>query len=309
MREFYSHGKLLISGEYLVLQGALALAAPCKFGQKMIVDEKPGENNLHWISIDSNGNVWTDVLISKTDLTPFRGSLKNIDADVYNTLDKILHTSRKLNPAFLKTNTETIVTNYLEFDRTLGLGSSSTLINNIAQFANVDAFKLNKEVFGGSGYDIACAKSKQVLFYKVDDEGPVYDTINFNPPNQEKIFFVHLNKKQDSKIEVERFKSGDSKFTDETEIISEITEALLFCDDFKDFMQLLDEHENVIQFVLQEEKVKTKLFPDFNGVIKSLGAWGGDFVMAAAEMDTNEIQQYFIKKGFPVIFSYTDMIL
>ena len=37
MDAFYSHGKLLLTGEYLVLDGALALAVPCKLGQSLTV--------------------------------------------------------------------------------------------------------------------------------------------------------------------------------------------------------------------------------------------------------------------------------
>jgi hypothetical protein len=74
-------------------------------------------------------------------------------------------------------------------------------------------------------------------------------------------------------------------------------------------MQLLDEHEELMQFVLQEEKTKTRLFPDFGGVIKSLGAWGGDFIMAAAEMDPNDMRAYFHKKNFATVIAYNDMVL
>ena len=30
-----------------------------------------------------------------------------------------------------------------------------------------------------------------------------------------------------------------------------------------------------------KEKIKDKLFNDFDGEIKSLGAWGGDFILAS----------------------------
>ena len=38
MSRFYSHGKFLLTGEYLVLKGALALALPLKLGQSMTVE-------------------------------------------------------------------------------------------------------------------------------------------------------------------------------------------------------------------------------------------------------------------------------
>ena len=309
-KEFYSNGKLLISGEYLVLNGALALAVPTKFGQRMEVEEDPaGENILFWKSFDQENKIWAEVQFSKDDLMPFRETLKTIDAEVFDKLQKILKECRRSNPAFLKNVGSTIVNNYLNFDRAWGLGSSSTLLSNLAQFANADALQLNKIVFGGSGYDIACARSGKPVFFRIDQEGPIYDSVNFSPPNPEQIFFIHLNQKQNSKTAVEEFLARNEKFEEEVEIISEISEALLFCDEFPDFMQLIQEHEEVIQFVLQEERIQTKLFPDFNGIVKSLGAWGGDFVMAASEMDRDEIINYFKQKNYPTILNYSDMVL
>ena len=37
---FYSNGKLLITGEYVVLDGAKALALPTKFGQSLLVKDR-----------------------------------------------------------------------------------------------------------------------------------------------------------------------------------------------------------------------------------------------------------------------------
>ena len=39
---YYSNGKLLITGEYLVLDGAEALALPTKFGQNLIIENASG---------------------------------------------------------------------------------------------------------------------------------------------------------------------------------------------------------------------------------------------------------------------------
>lgn len=314
MQEFYAHGKLLISGEYLVLKGAMALAIPTKPGQKMQVTEQPHTSDIiEWKSFDLNNNCWADVKLSKVDLLPLKDGVKNIDEKTSSTLHKILTAIRKKQPDFLRSKGITSINNYLEFDRNWGLGSSSTLLSNLAAYAKVDAFELNKEIFKGSGFDIACAQSVKPIFYKIDEEGIVYDSVHFDPPQPEQFFFVHLGNKQDSKIAVETFlaseKNIEKKFANEIEIISEISEALLFCDDFPDFMQLLDEHEEVMQFVLQEEKIKTKMFNDFNGVVKSLGAWGGDFVLAASTMDTESITKYFKSKVLNTIIPFENMKL
>jgi len=314
MQEYYAHGKLLISGEYLVLKGAMALAVPTKFGQRMnVVEEASADNVIHWQSFDVNNVCWAEVIFSKDDLQPFRGSIKNIDDKTYETLRKILLHVRKNQNSFMRTPGKTIITNHLEFSSDWGLGSSATLLTNLAQYAKIDAFALNTEIFKGSGYDIACAQTSQPVFYKIDEEGIVFDSVHFNPPQPEQFMFVHLGTKADSKIAVETFLQSETnipkKFANEIEIISEISEALLFCNDLNDFMQLLDEHEEVMQYVLQEEKVKTARFADFNGVVKSLGAWGGDFVLAASNMEPADIVSYFKSKGHSTIISYSDMVL
>jgi hypothetical protein len=68
----------------------------------------------------------------------------------------------------------------------------------------------------------------------------------------------------------------------------------------------LEEHEAEMSNILEMQTIKESLFPDFNGVIKSLGAWGGDFVMVIAKENPSD---YFKERGFKTIVSYTDMIL
>ena len=54
---FYSKGKLLLTGEYLVLDGAKALALPTKKGQSLLV-EKNNSGLLSWTSFDCHKQVW-----------------------------------------------------------------------------------------------------------------------------------------------------------------------------------------------------------------------------------------------------------
>jgi len=56
-KEFYSNGKLLITGEYLVLDGAKAFALPTKFRQNLIV-EKGIPQEIQWTSFDADGSIW-----------------------------------------------------------------------------------------------------------------------------------------------------------------------------------------------------------------------------------------------------------
>ena len=72
------------------------------------------------------------------------------------------------------------------------------------------------------------------------------------------------------------------------------------------FAGALEHHETIMSELLDTKTIKELLFPDFSGTIKSLGAWGGDFVLVVAAHDPTE---YFRAKGFDTILRYQDMIL
>ena len=57
MKTYYSNGKLLITGEYLVLDGALSLALPTTYGQSLTVNPIK-LSKLLWKSIDCNNEIW-----------------------------------------------------------------------------------------------------------------------------------------------------------------------------------------------------------------------------------------------------------
>jgi len=59
---FYSKGKLLLTGEYVVLDGAKALALPTKKGQSLIVQENDS-SSLTWQSFDCHNKIWYETEI------------------------------------------------------------------------------------------------------------------------------------------------------------------------------------------------------------------------------------------------------
>ncbi len=81
---------------------------------------------------------------------------------------------------------------------------------------------------------------------------------------------------------------------------------MLFCKDLATFEILLKRHESLLSKTLNIPTVKKLLFPDFAGAIKSLGAWGGDFVLVASE---DNPEAYFKSKGFDTIITYENMTL
>ena len=145
-----SSGKILITSEYLVLKGALALAIPTKFQQSLSFI-KNDSSTLAWESYDSKNQIWFNCEF----ILPSLKFLKNSDESIGNSLRAILFSAKKMNPKFLNKDFSGFVNTKLEFPNNWGLGSSSTLINNIAKWANIDPYKLLWSNYKGSGYDIA----------------------------------------------------------------------------------------------------------------------------------------------------------
>lgn len=301
-KTFYSNGKLLITGEYVVLDGAKSLALPTKFGQSLIV-KSTNSKKISWKSFDSDGSIWFETEITFQSI--INNEIGNNNA-VQNTLIEILHEAHLLNLDLLQSENGFEIETHLTFPRKWGLGTSSTLINNIAQWFKVDAFKLLKNSFGGSGYDIACAQNNTPILYQIIDKKPTVTPLEFSPEHTKNLYFVYLNQKQDSK---EGIKAYRKQKVDKSEIfdqINAITENILKTQDLKCFESLLQQHENTISNLLQIKTVKESLFPDFKGTLKSLGAWGGDFILAVSEENPTE---YFKSKGYESILTYREMIL
>lgn len=301
-KTFYSNGKLLITGEYLVLDGAKALALPTKFGQNLTV-EKSSNQEIKWTSYDADGSIWFDETIAFTAIV---SSAPLETESVKNTLITILRSAHQLNPNALLISEGYIITTELDFPRKWGLGTSSTLINNIAQWFQIDAFTLHKNSFGGSGYDIACAQNNTPVIYHLEKEKPIVESVKFNPSFSKNLYFVYLNQKQSSKSAIASYKEKKNNLETKKEAINQITQKVLDAENRDVFAQILENHEKILSSILETKTVKETLFPDFNGTIKSLGAWGGDFVLVVSEENP---KSYFLDKGYETVIQYSDMIL
>ena len=91
--------------------------------------------------------------------------------------------------------------------------------------------------------------------------------------------------------------------------ISVLTKKMLEAKTLADFEDSVQQHEDLISTQLQMTKVKALYFDDYWGTVKSLGAWGGDFVMVSSTQNEAETRAYFLEKGFEVFLPYREMIL
>lgn len=303
MEEFYSNGKLLITGEYLVLDGATAFAVPTKFGQNLIVSDVCNQV-ISWKSFDFDRSCWFENEITFDEVIQNKTVEKS--NNIKTTLLEILHEAHKLNPTIITKSKGFEVKTALTFPRNWGLGTSSTLINNIAQWFQIDAFELLKNSFGGSGYDIACAQNTTPILYQLKNTIPIITPQPFTPEFTKNIYFVYLNQKQNSKTAIENYKKNTFDTPKAIERINQITEIITSTNDFLIFENAIKLHENEMSLLLKQATIQQQLFSDFKGTIKSLGAWGGDFVLVLSKENPNN---YFKLKGFTTILSYLEMIL
>ncbi|MEH6620094.1 GYDIA family GHMP kinase [Maribacter arcticus] len=301
-KELYSNGKLLLTAEYAILDGAKGLALPTKFGQSLKL-ETSNSKTFEWKSLNENGTIWFSAQFSKIELKTIHTS----DTDISKRLVQILLEAKQLNPSFLSSKTEyNSVEAKLTFPRDWGLGSSSTLIANIAKWANVNPYRLLAATFGGSGYDIACAQHNTPILYRSNEYNPSVSEVNFQPKFSNQLYFVYLNQKKNSRDAINSYRNLDFDKTALVSKIDAITNKILQCKELKEFATLLNTHEIILSETLKIPTVKETLFSDYSGTIKSLGAWGGDFVLVTG---TASEMTYFRNKGYSTILPYKEMIL
>ena len=299
IQRYYSHGKLLLTGEYVVLDGAKSFALPTKKGQALEVVPQD-QSNVEWQSILHNKNVWLDYNLD----LPLTKNKEQQDP-ILLRLQEILIEAKRLNPSILENGIS--FKSILEFNKDWGLGSSSTLINNIAQWAAIDPYKLLKNTFRGSGYDIACANSKTPISYQLINDAPEVTEVAFNPIFKESIFFVYLNRKQNSRESIQHYRNvAPENLQLAIQEISQITTTLIDCDSLSHFEELLETHEHIIASLIKSPTIKEQLFSDYPKTTKSLGGWGGDFILATG---TEKEKAYFKNKGYTTIIPFTEMIL
>ena len=129
----------------------------------------------------------------------------------------------------------------------------------MAQWAKVDAHQLLWNSFGGSGYDISCAQHDTPILYQLDLGHPIVERIDFDPPFRDKLFFVHLNKKQDSAKAIENYRQQHFNKNDLITTVNSITDSMLAANTIEVFESLLIEHELVLSEVLGLKPIRKDL--------------------------------------------------
>ncbi|MDA8791846.1 hypothetical protein N9N67_01300 [Bacteriovoracaceae bacterium] len=199
------------------------------------------------------------------------------------------------------------IVNRFNFHLKYGFGSSSTSIKNISSLFNIDPWKLYFSAVNGSGADLAATffSPGNIVLYTKDpltmkQVTPQWDDIF------EKSLFIYLGSKVSSKKEIDHL-----NFNSENKLISQIDNIihqLFSVNSIDKFIPLLKKHEQLISLINGQEVIQEKLFSDFPGGIKSLGAWGGDYIWAISEKDLEDIKTYFKNKNYNQFYSYQELV-
>ncbi|WP_417427718.1 GYDIA family GHMP kinase [Halpernia sp.] len=297
---YFSPGKLLITSEYFVLDGALAFAVPTFLGQKMEVSEISDSKNLIiWNAFHENKE-WLNIKIDYKNWQILEGNIPDSAVFILNVFKNI----RELNPDKFSTDSSYYFKTNLQFPSNFGLGSSSTLMNNLAKWAEINPFVLNEKSLGGSGYDIAIAAQNHAILFQNSDGKNNVETINFNPPFLDELVLIHLNQKQNSREGIELYKSKE-RSQSLINYFSELTEYIIKSSDIEEFSTFIEKHEIGVSHFLGLKTVKNLHFSDCPVFIKSLGAWGGDFVLSRKFPN---YKNYFANKNYFTVFDWKEIV-
>ena len=297
---FSANAKFLITGEYAILANVTALAVPLKKQQHLEISSR-GNQKFIWKSYDENGSLWFEY---KSDLESIKSSKKFEDPIADKLIAILRHASSVGSIGILDQGFDVVTT--LDFNRKYGMGTSSTLISLVAQWADCDPYQLQFEHFGGSGFDIACATAKTPILYNYNDAAPIVKPVIFNPAIKDQLFFVYLNRKQNSRDSIAKFDAR--KLTQElkNELNQMPDRFVQTADSVEDFSESIERHEEIISNIVGLEPVKNRLFPDYKKAMKSLGGWGGDFILVVGDEDD---RARFRESGYNHIYSWDDLVL
>ena len=292
---YNASGKLLLFGEYLVLRGSRCLAMPLSFGQTLTLNSI-AERGIIWRCFERD-ELWFEIIFSES-----LDILQTSDMTMASRIQNLLRLVIRYNPDILLTNWYFKFD--VNFDRQFGLGTSSTLISLLSQWSGVDAYLLSMRSFGGSAYDVAAATASQPFLYSLDKR--LIDTVALPEQITDNLLFVYMGNKQDSATAVAAFNEIPTDYF-QLEKMDNIVRHAAQCQTIGNWEKMMLESEQMLSEILGQETVQQKYFKDYPYQVKSLGAWGGDFIMATCR-NLTEAKAYFTKKRYKTVFSYNELI-
>ncbi|MGC8864714.1 MAG: hypothetical protein ACP5O2_03230 [Bacteroidales bacterium] len=295
-----SPGKVLLSGEYFVLWGATALAFPSLQRQYLTVCDTTDQAFHRWTTSVGSTEIFS-CLIDKISLHAYEVAGSKASAEF---IEKLLWAARSMNPAIFETSRH--FHTELDFQPEWGLGSSSSLIVNISRFTHTDPWVLHQTISQGSGYDVACAlHEKPLLFSHPENPRISFPVINY--PFADSLYFLPLGFKKDSSRAI-RETAHLRPSTAIIEEASQISYALTWARTLTEFSELLKSFMHLVKRGLGLNDDLPAPLNDFGGLIKPLGAWGGDLALVISDVEEDWLRNWFNSRGYARLIKWQDII-
>jgi mevalonate kinase len=281
----------MLCGEYAVTIGVEALALPVSAGQWMHVwefDSPASQDRIIWEAKELGGETW----LNEGFALPLVESVED-DSVERKTLLKLLMMAPK---ETWKSGKSYRIETQLEFDRKSGLGSSSTLVSNFAQFAGLDAQRLQRKVFGGSGYDVAVGSvGRGLVFWKDGDENH-WGPWSLNASLTENWFVVFLGEKQNSRASLNNVKERLQEIQQDDFMLHQLQQvagAVKMAQQITMLEAGLEMWQALLGMSLGLETPYQQFGfqPVKGGLCKWLGAWGGDMLLVNQTFLTTQSAQ------------------
>jgi mevalonate kinase len=302
-KTYRANGKVLLTSEYMILHGAKALALPLCLGQSLIVSEKERQGLLHWRATYKN-KTWFETTISLGNMSvEFTSDKEKSDFLVF-----MLNKTLEAMPGFMKKMEAGDVTTVLDFDPAWGFGSSSTLTSLVSQWAGIDPMQLHFRISRGSGYDVACAVEHTPILYELIDDMPVIENVAYDPPYLDKLWLVYLGTKQRSDRSIAEFFTSYAPRKEDIGRFSDLTLEFLKADTLEELARIVRIHELHLGEILHTEPIGKTRFAGFNGFVKSLGAWGGDFALVGSDLSSQLLINEMKGIGIHTVFSLKEIM-
>lgn len=305
-------GKILLSGEYAVLDGATAVGLASRLGQSIEVYRGKVPGTLQWTALDHLKSPWLEVNYNlHNGLWTIEQTISTLHApnEQAERLRQWLQEAWNLMSAPTQTAGNSLnlwntllqeqgleVQTRLDFPRHWGLGSSSSAIALIATWLGVDARRLYALTQNGSGYDLEVALQNSSILYELpqpldgsrsssgNGSGPSVQRINYRLPVGGQLWLVDTGGKQISSGEVIRYRNLDpNRRLACVSEISDLSKALAACGEVPVMMQDLARHDAIMEGLLGQTCLHRIAGQGFPGRLKSLGAWGGDLFLAVSD--------------------------
>lgn len=238
-----------------------------------------GNSHLNWQASDNEGNVWFNAEIN-TEIMHASVSSNN---DVANTLIQLLSIVKKFNPGLFEHKTLRIETE-TEFALNSGLGTSSTLVCLLADWSGIDPFMLQKEVFQGSGYDVAVCRTGKPIVYWLENSKPCWSPFHLDDSLTKNWVLIFTGKKMNSREAVSATAGRISSAVNNPLFRWQLDQIVKGLKNPGNKIMLeagIEMWQGMLSTLLGLKRTYDDLglIPVPGGMCKYLGAWGGDVIL------------------------------